>query len=196
MLIAKQMYDAVHDLKVTCGDLNVPKFKLIFKLEGARFDQFWSALDQLEDTAEALDAYLEASEEASLGQKYLHLFGALQCLSMQQDAIRTAYQCLGCSSNLQDQQTLVQVRDIRNRVCHASDFGHERNGSIQVLRLGLSSKHVGIVCWSSRKSETMHFDPTELIVAQNGIVLELVIRAGMLARDRFTSQVDPTLFSG
>lgn len=180
----KRMYRAVNELKEVCGDQNVPKFKQAFGLEGVSFDQFWSALDLLEDTAEALDAYFEVlAEDASLGRHYLGLFGTLQCLSMQQDGIQMVYKSLRCPLNLRDYATFRRVRQIRNRVCHASDLRNDTVHSAQVLRLGLDCQNVQIVCWTDQASERVHFNPTELINSQNDLTLELVIRAAVMARD-------------
>ncbi len=187
----KQIYMAIHDLKVTCGDLNVPQFKRAFALEGAAFDQFWSALDLLEDTAEALDDFAVCDNETGLGRLYLDLFGVLQCLTMQQDGIKTVYRCLDCSLNCGDHATLARIRQIRNRVCHASNVKGGSARSIQVLRLGLSHDSAQIICWTNGTSERVYFNPVELIRAQNELILNLIVRAGAVARDRIDGGFHP-----
>lgn len=52
----------------------------------ANWNQLTSWLDILGDTSNALDAFLRTYPSSSTGQQYLFVYGALQSLSMQQDA--------------------------------------------------------------------------------------------------------------
>ena len=54
-----------------------------------RFDwsKLCSSLDVIGDTAQAFDSYLKIDEPESLGEKYLNIYGVLQALFIQQDAV-------------------------------------------------------------------------------------------------------------
>lgn len=83
-----------------------------------------SSLDVLADTASAIEYYLEANYPNELGNKYLHTYGLLQCIMMQQDAAE------GISISLLDKNLKFEkdypeaylVREMRNDVA-----GHPTN---------------------------------------------------------------------
>jgi len=52
-----------------------------------------SALDVAEDTCEAIAAYRSLPSEQPLGLKYLALYGLLQCMYVQQDALVALFGC-------------------------------------------------------------------------------------------------------
>jgi hypothetical protein len=71
-----------------------------------------SCMDILEDAELAITAYLSAPFPASAGEKYLFVYGTLQALFGQQDALVNLHESLGIPYELTP--TLRAIRDARN----------------------------------------------------------------------------------
>jgi hypothetical protein len=81
--------------------------------------QLCSSLDVIGDTTLAIDAYLDGVVGASVeghahGAEYLVVYGLLQVLVVQQDAIEHLHGALGISFDIKQFPKLVAIRDIRN----------------------------------------------------------------------------------
>jgi hypothetical protein len=83
----------------------------------ADWNRLCSALDIIGDTEQALDAYLNQPESANAGICYLHVYGALQVLQVQQDAVEHICGALGMPAN--SLRKLAHIRQIRS-----SSIGH------------------------------------------------------------------------
>lgn len=77
-----------------------------------KWNQLCAAMDALTDTAMAVAAFSELAPTSHKGELYLRTYGLLQCLFVQQDAVRAAAAVLGCKCDLLDR--LSTVRDMRN----------------------------------------------------------------------------------
>lgn len=71
-----------------------------------------SSLDIIGDTEESFDAYESLQEPKGFGGKYLIIYGVLQSLFIQQDAVSNIYAALGMDYQLSPQ--LKTIREIRN----------------------------------------------------------------------------------
>lgn len=76
-----------------------------------------SALDVIGDTELALSSYLNWEYQADVGKKYLLVYGALQVMEVQQDAVR--YLCESLAVRYSRPKELAQIRGIRS-----SAIGH------------------------------------------------------------------------
>jgi hypothetical protein len=79
-----------------------------------------ASMDALGDSELALIAYEHRRKLVTLGEAYLHVYGALQALFLQQDAVRSIHCALGCDPP--KSQVLDDIRDIRN-----DTVGHPAN---------------------------------------------------------------------
>jgi len=59
------------------------------------FNKLCSSLDVLGDVELAFDTYLSSDEHAAGGEKYLYVYGVLQALFIEQDAVRHLHEALG-----------------------------------------------------------------------------------------------------
>lgn len=82
--------------------------------------QLRSSLDVIEDSQLAIDSYFSESVAASEGACYTKVYGILQVLYVQQDAVRHLFESLG--RKWPGNSALGRVRDIRNRA-----VGHPTN---------------------------------------------------------------------
>jgi hypothetical protein len=71
-------------------------------------------LDVIGDSDLAIDAYLNSKFGKDDGEKYLKLYGVLQALFVQQDAVTNLCESLELSNNLIANPKLKEIRDIRN----------------------------------------------------------------------------------
>ena len=78
------------------------------------WNQLCSSLDVIEDSDLAIDAYIDSKFAKDDGEKYLRLYGVLQALFLQQDAVTNLCESLEFPNNLIANSKLREIRDIRN----------------------------------------------------------------------------------
>ena len=78
------------------------------------WNQLCSSLDVIGDSDLAISAYINSEFGIDGGEKYLRLYGVLQALFLQQDAVTNLYESLGLPNNLTSYPKLKEIRDIRN----------------------------------------------------------------------------------
>lgn len=84
------------------------------------WNKLCSALDVVGDTELALDAYLKQPSVDDIGLCYLHVYGALQLLQTQQDAV--AHICNALGIKARSSPKLPHIREIRsNSVAHPAE---------------------------------------------------------------------------
>jgi hypothetical protein len=109
--------------------------------------QIWTAVDILDDVEAAMSAYLEGEFPVDVGERYLRVYGIMQALFVQQDALKHLVGAIHPSK-------LLEVADDLKDICEA------RNASVghptQLNRKGMLSTH-GIV------QITMNKDGFELL---------------------------------
>ncbi len=76
------------------------------------WNQLCSSLDVIGDTELAFDAYVAAPDTDDAGATYLLVYGVLQALVLQQDAVLHLAEALGLNYELDP--TLKEVREVRN----------------------------------------------------------------------------------
>jgi hypothetical protein len=107
------------------------------RLIGDRFvwHQMWAAMDIIEDVDSALDAYIEADFPADMGERYLRIYGVMQALFLQQDALADLIRAIHPKKAIIKSDVLKDIREARN-----ASVGHPTN----LKRKGVLSTH-GIV---------------------------------------------------
>lgn len=103
--------------------------------------QLWVAMDVIDDVDLALTAYLENDFPEQTGEKYLRIYGAMQGLFLQQDALRHLASAIHPAKVIRPNDVLTEIREARN-----ASVGH----STAMKRNGVLSTH-GIVQNSVRK---------------------------------------------
>jgi len=79
------------------------------------WNQLCSCLDVIEDSQEAIDAYSSIKVLKGKGGIYLAVYGLLQAIYVQQDAIKNLGESLKIPISLKDYPALEYIRKIRNR---------------------------------------------------------------------------------
>jgi hypothetical protein len=149
----EELINAVRDIR---DHVNEPRTHARLFAERPRFNRACSAMDMIGDTAQALRAYLNlsaADDDRDHGTSYLVVFGALQVLFVQQDAVFWLCKALERPRTLQvfkdaaewfanDNPAMMRIRTLRN-----SSIGHPVNkdrgpkaerGSFFIVQMSLS----------------------------------------------------------
>lgn len=97
-------------------------------LENRKFwNQMCSSLDVIEDTDLAIDSYLNNDFPKGEGSKYLQVYGVLQALFIQQDAVMHLCESLSMSFKIENHHDLLDIRKIRNEsIGHPTKKGREK----------------------------------------------------------------------
>jgi hypothetical protein len=142
--------------RIRWDHVNEPRVHAALFADHTRFRQACSAMDMIGDTCQALRAYTEicAGADADTGNAYLVVFGALQVLYVQQDAVFWLCKSLGYPAAIASKPTpdkwvhapgnepLSEVRNLRH-----SAVGHPVNrdkglavdrGSYFIVQMSLS----------------------------------------------------------
>ena len=81
-------------------------------------EKFWSqlcsSLDVIEDCDLAIASFVDGDFGKDFGEKYLKLYGILQALFLQQDAVTNLCESLGLPNDISAHPKLKEIRDIRN----------------------------------------------------------------------------------
>ncbi|MBA7691897.1 hypothetical protein ES703_100452 [subsurface metagenome] len=94
--------------------INEPR-KQFHLIKNKKFwNQLCSSLDVIEDCDLAITAYIDGDFGTDHGEKYLKLYGILQALFLQQDAVANLCESLGLPNGLSSHPKLKDIRDIRN----------------------------------------------------------------------------------
>jgi hypothetical protein len=101
--------------------------------------QLCASMDVIGDTDEAIAAFLTSpAAPRDVGRLYLHTYGLLQALFVQQDAVRHAAEAVGLAYTRADE--LRVIRDTRNdAVGHPSKRGDTRPESFGIVRHSLTA---------------------------------------------------------
>ena len=104
--------------------INAPRKRAILMRDRSNWFQVCSSLDVIEDTNLAIDAYVDGRIVSTVdghayGTEYLAIYGLLQSLFVQQDAVNNLHQALGIPFSINDHDMLRSIRKLRN-----SSIGH------------------------------------------------------------------------
>ncbi len=141
-MIKDKVHQSIREQEQRIRDLiNEPRkqYTLITKL--GLWHQLCSCLDVIGDTELAIAAYTAQELGANKGASYLAVYGLLQALFLQQDAIFNLCESLGISDNISNYRRLQEIREIRNAsIGHPTKRGRKRPFSYHAIsRPSLSS---------------------------------------------------------
>lgn len=105
------MYKLVSNIRALVGKRRTAK-ALIKNRD--LWHQLCSSMDVIGDTDLAIGAYLANEHFDDDGSKYLRLYGVLQALFVQQDAVKHLCESLCLSNKYFEDETLKTIREIRN----------------------------------------------------------------------------------
>lgn len=141
------------------------------------WNQLCSSLDIIEDTTKATIDYLDIKSEEKLGLKYIYVFGILQILFVQQDAIKHMGEALNIEIEFDDE--LLKIRDIRNNsIGHPTKRGKGKSTTYNfIARVYLSHKKLTLMSVSPKLEKStsfLHYDIHNLIDKQKKSLLPIL----------------------
>jgi len=136
--------------------------------DGFVWHQLCAAFDAVEDTELAVGAYLEGDFPENPGEKYLRVYGVLQALVVQQDALghMICILCPGMPLELPD--ALKDVRDAR----HASighPTKHKNKGDVSsnfISRITMSKDSFQLLSFSKKDGDLFNHVPVLKLIEQ------------------------------
>jgi hypothetical protein len=191
-------FNALHRERQCIRDIvNLTRVMKRIRSEAKDRAQLNSALDLLSDNLEAIDDYLNSDWSESEGVRFLLIYGVLQALVLQQDALQAVASV--CNVPYQLNQKLMEIRELRNNSSgHPTlrEKGEFKNTSHSITRISLEHGRYQLV--SSRADSSGYdfkeIDLFEIIkVQQESILAELTrISNALVAQDaahkeRFTA---------
>ena len=102
--------------------INAPRKHRAILEDSAEYHKLCSCLDVIGDTELAFRAHEEMSDDPRPGSSYLLVYGFLQALVLQQDAVRYLYEALGLPSEPDPVLPLFAVGDMYVSLCKRSAY--------------------------------------------------------------------------
>lgn len=171
----------------------------------ADWNMLTSSLDVIGDTELAIEAYLSSPEAPDHGRRYLLIYGILQVLFVQQDAVQHIIDALGLAYDTYPE--FRDIRAIRNKtVGHPTKTDRPRDipqGSHHISRPSMSRTCFQLLStYTDGRVEFASVDLQELIIKQRQVVrnvLSQVVQAlqedEMAHREKFKDRRLADIFS-
>ena len=138
--------------------------KQYIKYSRDKFNIFCVCMDTLEDTMSAIEYYFNYGIGSEIGERYIKLYGLLQSIQVQQDAIRELYKIFGNIYNFSNDTK--SIRAIRNEVIgHPMDCRHGEYVTF-LSRLSINDESFQIIQYNKSlcKDDYRKIEYRELII--------------------------------
>lgn len=152
---SKSLYDLTEEIRKLINDNEKQYFLIQNK---PMWNQLCSSLNTIEDTDVAIKSYEDLDENQEDGVKYLMLYGVLQSLYVQQDAVRNLCEVLDIKISYKDYPNLENIRIIRHKTTgHPTKITRKTNGirhqSSYVMKFN-TSKDYTLASYSDRGKDS------------------------------------------
>lgn len=159
--------------------INRPRQRHTLLQHAAAWNKLCSALDTIGDTDLAVCAYLDGSEATPVDVRYLLVYGLLQVLQVQQDAVTALCDALGVRHPRG--KKLKEVRKIRDRSIGHPTGGKENKAEISsfISRASLDKSGFDLITSydDGRPSDFVKVDVLALINAQRVALVDTLAAA-------------------
>lgn len=166
-----QLVDDIREL------INRPRKQYALLQDEAMWAMLCSSMDAIEDTELCFDAFLtQEIDRADAGAKYVFVYGTLQALFVQQDAVQNFHEALNMSYT-QD-PSLKNIREIRNdSVGHPTKRGGGQGQSYNFIsRITLGSQGFQLMTIDRDRPQPRFKDANvpELIATQRDVFVDVL----------------------
>lgn len=131
----------VSEIEQEIRDLvNRPRRRFNIQRDSAAFNKICSSLDVVGDTELAFEAYLKSDEHSSFGERYLAVYGVLQALFIQQDAVKHLHDALNLK--YEAHPALRRIREVRNEASgHPTEVVRKKKATFNHISRMSLDKH-------------------------------------------------------
>ena len=151
--------------------------------KGDEWHHFCAAMDLVEDTDKAVQAYCQMPEDVDGGHLYLATYGVLQALFVQSDAYRRMRRILGFDPELSTE--LKEIRDLRNcAVGHPADRGGKPYG---IMAISLTNTGFTLYSFDDLYAEKSKQEFREIKLHGEIRVQERIIKDGLVEMEEALS---------
>ena len=151
-----------------------PYLKQRLLKDDKNYKKFYVSLDTIRDTNIAISNYLELNDDDFIQNKYLFLYGVLQALFLQQDAIKHFSESLS-NEKLLNNEKLNKIREIRNiSIGHPTNKSNGKSFHL-IIRNSISKNQFDIINYfpnEESKTETIYI--IEIIKEQYKLLYEIM----------------------
>ena len=160
--------------------INEPRKQHLLLKDSAAWNMLCSSLDVIEDTDYCLEAFLTTDiDPLDDGNKYMYVYGTLQALFVQQDAVEHLTEPLKIpyplNENSNEKQQLNEIREIRNdSVGHPTKRGGGTGRAFNFIsRITIDNQgfELGTIYADGRPNCSKHANIPNLITAQRNILI-------------------------
>ena len=172
--------ETIHKLSQSIRDIlfNAVTGHLFLKSVDNRF-QIVACLDTIEDVQLAIDEYrrLHPSEDqTNTGRLYLAVYGVLQGMFLQQDALMNLANAIGFPFRLDDYPSLKDIREIRNQIVgHPTSYKRRKTESYYAInRNSLSLKRFDVMEYNKKggQAQVASVDLTQKLSDNESLILQ------------------------
>ena len=159
--------------------INIPWKHYGLRQDRALFPQLCSALDVIGDTEEAITAFETKELGGSKAAHYLAVYGLLQAMFVQQDAVFNLCELLGVEERIQDYPELKEIREVRNvSVGHPTKRDRPRGSPISyhhISRRTLDDSGFTLLSFfEDGRSQFRHIEIAKLMTEQIRFICEIL----------------------
>jgi hypothetical protein len=159
--------------------INEPRRRYILSKDQALWHQCCSCLDAVEDSESAIAAYSAGEFGTSFEARYLAIYGLLQALFLQQDAVMNLCESLGIPETVDNYPRLREIREIRSdSIGHPTKRNRKKGQPTSwhhIIRATLNSKGFELLShYSDGKSEFKSVSVPDLIADQREYVSDII----------------------
>lgn len=165
------MIEEIHKLARKVRDhINTHRYQSVLIAKSDVWNQICSSLDVIDDTLCAITSYLETDFPEEDGAKYVSIYGILQALFIQQDALKNLSEAFDI--NYTEDEKLKYIREIRN-----ASIGHPtkltRKKSVYYFHLArhsISKEGFELFQYSGTGTKRIQVNLIDLIEQQLGAI--------------------------
>lgn len=154
-----------------------PRHQKRLMANGFIWYQSWIAMDIIDDVESALGAYIDNEFPTDIGERYLRIYGAMQALFLQQDALSDLVKAVHPTKKIQSNDVLKDIREARN-----ASVGHptrlKRPGSLSVhgiVQNSMSKDGFSLLSYPSRDDDVFQYVPVLALIEKQRVESERIL---------------------
>lgn len=174
MLEIEEAIKKIHQLACEVRDhINTHRYQSVLIEESNKWNQICSSLDVIDDTLVAIESYTKKEFPEDIGTQYIFVYGILQALFLQQDALRHLSEAF--EVEYEEHDLLKEIRETRNAaVGHPTKFRRKgENYYYHLSRISLNKNGFNLLQYNSSKStEFLNVDILNSIRKQLNTIID------------------------